>query len=195
MTNNLPNYATYEVPDGKPPEEYDHHERRAEVWRLLVKRGGPTRLNKSKLADRYDVARSTIYRDLDRLGESVAEHIGDDAEVYTRAIFEDTVEQLRAADDWRAIKAAWDVVMDWNDWLAEIGEQHREPSKAELDVRSRHAEVAYQIIREGDDEPLPTIEVADGEERVDYEALGFTSSPSGSVEVEAVDDVDGGRDE
>jgi hypothetical protein len=50
-------------------------------------------------------------------------------------------------------------------------------------MRSHHSEVAYTIVREGGDEPLPTIEATDGTgEQVDHEAIGFTNGPVG-VEV------------
>lgn len=52
-----------------------------------------------------------------------------------------------------------------------------------VDVRSRHSEIAYTIVREGEDEPLPTTEDDGGGETVDYEALGFTSGPV-AVDVE-----------
>lgn len=63
-----------------------------------------------------------------------------------------------------------------------------------VDVRSRHSEVAYTVVRAGKDDPLPTTEAVDGGgEMVDYEALGFTSSPA-TVDVETTGER-GGRDE
>lgn len=174
MTDNLPNYLEIEPPSGKPIEEFTTHERRALLLRAVIDEGSPHAVNQSHFADQCGVHRSTISRDMDRLRESIDEHLGDDAKLTTRALYESIVGDLLNEDDWKAKKAAWDIVMDWNDWLAEIGEQHREPTRSELDVRSRHAEVSYQVVREGEDEPLP--ETDDG--GVDYEALGFTSAPA-----------------
>ena len=182
MTANLPNYAALEPPDGKPVAEYSTHERRAEILRLLREAGSPFAIKQVRLADRYNVHESTISRDMDRLRESVAEYLGQDAKLTTRTLLEKTVRELQNEGEW---KQAWDVVMDWNEWLAEVGEQHREPARSEVDVRSRHAEVAYTVVREGDDEPLPTTE--DG--TVDHEDLGFTSAP---VTVD-VDETGGAR--
>jgi len=187
MTENLPDYATFEVPDGKAPTAYSTHERRAELLRIIRSAGTPHAVTQSRLAERFDVHRSTISRDMDRLRESVADHLGDDAKLTTRVLFEKTVRELQNEGEW---KQAWDVVMDWNEWLADLGEQHREPAKSELDVRSRHSEVAYTIVREGDDEPLPTTDDDAGGETVDHEALGFTSSPVG-VEVESPEGREG----
>ncbi|WP_331235146.1 hypothetical protein [Natronorarus salvus] len=180
MTDNLPDYTAIEPPETKPIEEYTTHERRADLLRRLVDAGSPFAINQTRQADRYGVHRSTISRDMDRLRESVDDRLGADAKLTTRVLFESIIGELLEASDWKAKKAAWDVVMDWNEWLADLGEQHREPKRSELDVdmRSRHSEVSYKIVREGDDEPLPTIQTEDGEDVVDYEALGFTSGPS-----------------
>lgn len=181
MTDNLPDYTALEPPDGKPPEEFTTHERRADVLRQIVEAGSPFAINQSTLANRYGVHRSTISRDMDRLRESVDELLGRDAKLTTRALYEAVVGQLLAESDWKAKKAAWDVVMDWNEWLADLGEQHREPDRSEIDVRSRNAEVSYTIVREGDVDPLPT--AGDGD-HVDYDELGFTSAPT-SIEVDS----------
>lgn len=177
MTENLPDYSTIKPPEEKPKAEFGHHERRADLLRRAISAGSPYAINQSDLADDYDVDRSTVCRDMKRLRESVNEALGDDAKLTARAVFERTLLDLRQADDWRASKAAFDVVMDWQNWLAELGEQHREPDRSELDVdvRSRNVDVSYQVVREGDDEPLPTIE--DGDD-VDHDALGFTSWPA-----------------
>ena len=182
MTENLPNYAAMDSPDGKPADECSTHERRAEILRLIREAGSPFAITQARLAERYDVHESTISRDMDRLRESVDEHLGNDAKLLTRTLLEKTVSELHAEGEW---KQAWDVVMDWNDWLADLGEQHREPDRVEADVRQRTSEVQYRVVRE---EPaaLPT----DDEDGVDFEALGFAEGPAG-VDVDAVDELEG----
>jgi len=186
MTENLPDYDAIEVPDETPREDLDTHERRAEVWRLAKRAGSPTRLNKARLAREYDVARSTIYRDFERLREWAADSLGEDAKLTTRAVFEGVLEDLLDAEDWRAKKAALDAVMEWNEWLADLGEQHREPDKSDLDVEmeARTAEVAYTVVGEGSAEDPPT----DDEGGVDYDDLGFTKAPA-DIDVNAVEEV------
>ena len=186
MTENLPDYSTINPPDEKPKPEFDHHERRADLLRRVITAGSPYAVNQSDLADEYAVDRSTICRDMKRLRESVDDALGADAKLTARAVFERVLEDLQDADDWRASKAAFDAVMDWQNWLAELGEQHREPNRSELDVdvRSRGVDVSYQVVREGEDEPLPTTDAGDGTgEQVDHEALGFTSGPA-AIDVE-----------
>lgn len=50
--------------------------------------------------------------------------------------------------------------MDWNAWLADIGDQNREPRRSEpdVDMRSYHAEVSYRVVCEDDEDPLSTID-------------------------------------
>lgn len=173
MTSDLPDYTTVKVPDDKPPTEYTTHERRADLLRRCITAGSPYAVNQSDQAERYNVDRSTVSRDMKRLRESVDDALGEDAKLTTKTIFERALLDLREADDWRASKAALDCVMEWNDWLADLGLQEREPDRAEVDVRSRS--VSYQIVREGEEDPLPT----DENETVDHDALGFTSGPVG----------------
>lgn len=79
MTDNLPDYTVLEPPDETPPTEYSTHQRRADVLQLVIEAGSPFVVNQSHLADKYDVHRSTISRDLDRLRESIDSQLGTDA--------------------------------------------------------------------------------------------------------------------
>lgn len=187
MANNI-DYATVEVPADKSPANYQYTERRAEILEIVLSAGSPSRMRQQDLADRYDVDQSTISRDMDAIGDHVAEHLGNRAKLTTRAAFQRVVNDLLDEEDWRAKKAAFDVVMDWSEWLADRGELDRAPRRSELDIdmRSRHSEVSYQVVREGEDEPLPMTETDDGEQTVDYEALGFSSGPA-ELDVETGD--------
>ena len=190
MSPDLPDYTTVRVPDGKTPSDYTTHERRADLLRQCISAGSPYAVNQSNQAERYDVDRSTVSRDMTRLQESISDALGEDAKLTAQTVFERTLLDLRQADDWRASKVAFDCMMKWNEWLADLGLQEREPDRAEVDIRSRSLDVSYQIVREG--EELPT----DEDETVDHDALGFTSGPigvgegeGGAVDVQAVDET------
>lgn len=184
MTEKLPDYTTVEPPDDKLPEEYTTHERRADILQAIIEVGEPSAVNQRALSARYKVHESTVSRDMDRLRESINEHLGTDAKFTTRTLYQHVVRELLSEDDWRATKAAWDVAQEWNEWLAEIGEQHREPKRSEVDVDVRSREVAYELVRDNHGDPLPTTDKGD----VDYEKLGFTSVPIESESSEAIDD-------
>jgi hypothetical protein len=186
MTDNLPDYSAVEPPADTAPEQYSTHERRAALLRRIREVGSPFAINQSKQSDRFDVHRSTITRDMDRLRESVDEHLADDAKLTTRVLFESITDELLDADDWKAKKAAFDMVMDFNQWLADLGEQHREPDRLEADVTAQSSEVQYRVVRDESADDLPT----DDSGTPDFEALGFAEGPSG-IDVEAVDDAGG----
>lgn len=181
-------YSTVEIPADKSAENYHYTERRAEILEMVLSAGSPARMRQEDLANRYGVDQSTISRDMDAIAEHVDEALGDRAKLATRAAFQRVLNDLLEEDDWRASKAAFDVMMDWNDWLADVGEQHREPRQAELDVQSRNMDVAYEIVdaAEGD---LPTTDAGDP----DYEELGFTRSPA-EIDVETTPDENGNGD-
>jgi hypothetical protein len=186
MTNNLPDYTELEPPTDTPPTEYSTHERRAELLRIMERKGGPYAVNLSQLSDQYDVHRSTLSRDRDRLKESIQDQLGEGARLEKWMLYQHVVQELLEADDWRATKAAWEVRADYDDWLGEIGEQYREPDRVEADVEvdARRTEISYTVVREEGE--LPT----DDEGGVDYEDIGFTRAPGGDVGVEAVEEVD-----
>lgn len=173
MTNSI-DYSTIDIPSDESPAEYHYTVRRAEILKRILQAGSPAGINQTELADRYDVTQGQISQDVDTLGEHVAESLGSRATLETRAAFERIRRELYDAGEW---KQAWDVIMDWNDWLAKVGAQEHEPRRSELDVdmKSRHAEVAYQIVRGDDGEPesLPKTDSGD----VDYEAIGFSAGP------------------
>jgi predicted XRE-type DNA-binding protein len=188
MTHNT-DYTSVDIPADKPPEEYHYTERRAELLELIEQAGSPARMNQSDLAERYGVTQSQISKDLDRLGEFVGDALGQRATLSTRALHRRVITDLLETDDWRATKAAWDVQQEWNDWLADVGAQDREPEQHEheVDVDARRTEVAYTVVRE--ETELPT----DDTGGVDYEDLGFTSAPT-TIEIEDTGDGAGGTD-
>lgn len=181
-------YASVNVDEDKPPEEYHYTERRAEIFRFVEQSGSPARINQSQLAERYGVTQGQISQDMDALGEFVDEALGQRAKLTTRSMFKRVVDELLDADDWRATKAAWEVVAEWNEWLADIGAQHREPDKSELDVEMdvQTREVAYTVVRGGSVQDFPT----DATGGVDYSDLGFTEAPT-PVDVAAADGLGG----
>jgi len=185
MTEEPPDYTRVEPPEEKPPEEYTTHERRGAILQEIIEAGDPSAVNQRRLASKFGVHESTLSRDMDRLRESITEHLGTDAKFTTRTLFQHVVRELLSEDDWRATKAAWDVAHEWNDFLASIGEQHREPQRSELDVEMRSRNVAYEVIRDDEGDPLPTTEAGE----VDHEELGFTSGPEG-IEVETTGEID-----
>jgi transposase len=184
--SDLPDYSNVSPPPEKAREEYDHHERRAEIFEVLVRKGDPSAVQQRQLAETYDVSESTISRDMDRIRESTSQHLGTEAKLTTRTLGQHVVRELLEADDWRATKAAWDVHEERLETLFDLGAIDREPDRAELDVdmTARQTEVSYTIVRE---EPeLPT-DTAGG---VDYDDLGFAAAP-GEVNVEVAEDLGG----
>lgn len=63
MTDNLPDYEAMNPSEDKAPEEYSTHERRAYVLREVLRTGSPFAVNQSRLAEKYNVHRSTVSQD------------------------------------------------------------------------------------------------------------------------------------
>lgn len=136
---NQRDYYHVDVPSQKPPEDYEWWERRAEILNLILERGSPHGVTQNRLAERYDVSKSQISQDMDRLREHVDEHLGRSAKMTTRALYQKTIETLRDEGEYRE---AFEVVMEWNRWLQDIGQQETEPEKHEIsgELESEHTE-------------------------------------------------------
>lgn len=154
MAEGTPNYLATEPPADKAPAEYTHHERRAEIADLVVAAGSPYAVKQSQLADRYDVHPSTVCRDMKRLREAAADDLAADAPFLSRVVFEKTLRELQDAGDWRAAREAFKTVMEWNEWLGDLGIQDRAPSKHEVavDLDPSEAYIAALEAWEGADE-------------------------------------------
>jgi hypothetical protein len=160
-------YFAVDIPTDKSPEEYHWTQRRADLLQEVLETGTPSAVSRTEMGNRYDVDHSQISRDMDAIAECVEEHLGDTAKLQTKAAFERVLRELYDADDWRATKAAWDVVADWNSWLGDLGEQDREPERSEVEVSGPGAEAAYRVVHDSEDVDE------------DDAGAGFTSTPVG----------------
>lgn len=117
MTHSI-DYSAIEIPTEEAPENYHYTVRRADLFNRILEAGSPAGMNQTDLAEYYGVDQSQISRDIDAIGEHVAESLGSRATLSTRAAFERIRRELFAEGEW---KQAWDVIMNWNDWLAKVG--------------------------------------------------------------------------
>lgn len=118
-TPDAPDYATVEVPTTKPPEEFTYQERRADLLRQIRDLGHPSLINQTEAAERYDVSQSQISKDLDRLAESVREHVVDrNHRAFTvDSVVRRAIQGLLAEEEYR--KAA-KTAIEWDDWVTEF---------------------------------------------------------------------------
>lgn len=179
-----PDYHAIPVPENKHPEDYEYPERRAEILKAILKKGNPWSISRTKYAKRYDVAVSTITRDIQALREYIDDRIGLDAKLTARAVYEKTVQELQDDDEH---KAAFDCAMRWNEFLMEAGEMNRAPRR--VDAHVRHEEVdetdEYVVIRDDDDGglgsngELPPIDVESNAETPRNEREGTENQSQG----------------
>ena len=124
------NYTEVEVPSEKSPTEYHYTERRAEILDLVLQVGGPAAINQSTLADRYQVDRSTISRDMDRLSESISSQLGQHIDLTVKASFDKAISELQGKGEY---KAAFKAAIQYSEWLADRGVIDSEPLRVEHD--------------------------------------------------------------
>ena len=115
-----PDYTSVEVPT-KPPTEFTYQERRADLLRQIRDLGHPSMINQTEAADRYGVSQAQISKDLDRLAESVREHVVDRDR---RAFTVDTVVRraIRGLLEEEEYRKAAQTAMEWDEWLVEFND-------------------------------------------------------------------------
>lgn len=192
-------YWALEPPDQTPETQYSPEERRADILKKLVQGGTPNSLNQSKTAKVYGVSQPTISKDVAKLAEFVGQNLGRNVSLTVQTLFEKTVADLRAEGEY---KAAWDVAMEWSDWLADVGAIDYEPDRVEVGHYDPDDERRYQVVRpdsvpddfvDADFRDVPADHPDDETpDSVDADEAGFTATPgSGSDGTDAIDTVDG----
>ena len=130
MANNI-DYRAVNVPSDKAPTEYTYAERRAEILKLIERKGHPRAINQSSLADRYGCDQSNISNDVSVLREYIVENIDErTVDSITETVYQKSIRELVDNGDYKdAVKA----VESWNDWLMKRGRVDKEPEKHEVD--------------------------------------------------------------
>lgn len=125
-------YRAIEIPEDKPPSEYHWTERRAEILELIEQAGHPDSISPTRLASRYDVSKSQISQDKNRLQEYIAGRLNEErVDAITATVFQKAIKELMDNGEHR--KAA-KTASDWQDWLADRGHITREPERLEANV-------------------------------------------------------------
>ena len=114
-SSNQPDYAAVSIPS-KPPTEYDHVERRAELLQQVRDLGHPSMIHQGEAAERYGVSQQQISKDLDRIAEYVDENLGARHELTIDAVFQRSIQGLLEEGEYR--KAAR-TATDYDEWVTE----------------------------------------------------------------------------
>jgi len=155
MSDSQTNYRAVNIPADTAPPDYSYTARRAEILQLVEEAGHPDSLNQSRLADRYDVAPSTISRDFDRIREFIQESIGAHRHAISASVYRKAIREFTERGDY---DDAIDAVESWNEWLREEGARNVEPSTekrelaGEVGLSTSLSEVEKEMLDEAFDE-------------------------------------------
>lgn len=122
-------YSSIPIPEDKPPEEYTFNERRAEILRMIERKGHPWGFNYSQLGRRYGVSHTTIRKDFDRLKEWYRDRIGEEADFSSEIAYKRIIQEHLDNGEMDKARKALD---SWNTWLQDTGRQEKEPDKHEV---------------------------------------------------------------
>jgi|APHM01.1.fsa_nt_gi hypothetical protein len=91
-----PNYRSLSPPTDKDRADYSYAERRAELYDLVEKAGHYRQIEQSQteLGRRFSVSQQTIAKDLKRIREWKADHLGDTAEAELNTLKTNAVQHL-----------------------------------------------------------------------------------------------------
>lgn len=126
---NIIDYMSVKEPTDKPFSQYNYIERRANLLRETLSVGSSRLLNRTKLADKFNVAISTISRDIDRVDEYMANNIDETkGKALINTAFTRIYHQLLGQGE---LKDAWKVLKEFKDYLHDIGVIKKEAEQIE----------------------------------------------------------------
>lgn len=117
-----------QIPETKSPPEFSYVERRAAIYAEILDCGHPDLLNRTALAQKYDVHHSTISRDIDAIADEVRDELGSDAVLILNTVFQTALRETVESGDWMS---AVRIAEKWSDWLFDRGVQEKAPKKVE----------------------------------------------------------------
>jgi hypothetical protein len=144
MSNNGPgrpipdiNYHEVEIPDPskKPKPEWTMAERRAYILDRMIEEAGPHGINQAQIAKDFDMAKSTIHNDLQRIAEYAAESNTREFYSHLDFLFRGAIRNLTEDGEW--LHAAR-VGKEWAEFLADRGAIAQAPKHMQLDANVKH---------------------------------------------------------
>jgi len=124
-------YKDTPIPESRDPEDYTYQERRAEILHAALKMGHPDKISRTRFAERYDVAPSTITRDIDAIREEIHEDLSVDADSVSAIVYRKAIRAKVDEGDW---EGAVRILESWNEWLFDRGIQDKEADKLDVDL-------------------------------------------------------------
>lgn len=163
-------YRNISPPPDLAPEEFSYVQRRAVLVDRVLEVGGPGAVSNVRLAEHFDVNRSTIKRDLDALGEYLQHYLdnGADVDVQTLSLHRRLLDDLLAEDDWRAKAKAWEIHRSFAEWVGgRSAEQEADSDGANADTETASGHTLDANTREALDRAMQHAEQDAAPMRVD----------------------------
>ena len=123
-------YKDIQIPENKDPKSYNSHERRAEIFKLIITAGHPKMVSRTELGKRYGVTQGLISKDIQKIGLDIVKELGSDAEFITHIVFESTIMDLRRGNNKDKYYAA-KLAKEWYEWLQGMGLKKKAPIQIE----------------------------------------------------------------
>jgi len=106
--------------------------RRTEILKLIIEAGHPRAISQQSLAKHYKVSQVAICKDIQAIATEIKENMPKEAEFITHVVMESAIKALsKSPDPDQKFKAA-KLIMDWNNYLFEMGKQKRVPQRHEI---------------------------------------------------------------
>ena len=151
-------------PDDKDPKDYNYVERRREELKYIKEYMDPDLVPRHELAERYDLSRSQITRDFNKLKKYLNKHagrrMGGRVKIFLDNIFEEIVKKKvnkdkdMSADD---LMELYKFAREHGDWFLQLGRIEKAPDKHEIkhdadeDIKEKTDEL-IKLVRENQDE-------------------------------------------
>lgn len=151
-------------PDDKDPKDYNYVERRREELKYIKEYMDPNLVPRHELADRYDLSRSQITRDFNKLKKYLNKYagrrMGGRVKIFLDNIFEEIVKKkVKKDSDMSAdeLMELYKFAREHGDWFMKLGRIESAPDKHEIkhdaddEIKDKTDEL-IKLVREKQDE-------------------------------------------
>lgn len=123
-----PYHEVYQ-PEEKPKDEWNVNQRRAFILDLYTFTADLKSINKTELADDFDISRQMVHNDIGIIKEWHRKHKGYDFEEEANKTFKWGLKKARKEEN---LKEARNYVKDWAQFLFEEGERDKKAEKVDI---------------------------------------------------------------
>jgi len=141
------------IPDEKDRTNYTYNERRATIYKLMMRKGDPAQLPSYRsLADEFGVSSTeTIHKDVNKFVKPfIQENLSSDVRVRMKTLLDKSIEEYIDSEnsDAEDYEKAFKLMKEFGDWLFDEGSIEKAPEKQQVEMQGVNSEEIIEKVQE-----------------------------------------------